>query len=417
MLRLIVVPVALAVAGGLLAAPVSAPPDAKTLVAGLSDPDPTVRKDSADGLKGRADALPWLRRANRSNNEDMARRADALITPHRATRQTAVPKALEVCVRDGRIDLFTEWHQWWEPRLEEELWNTGLSIAKAGLDLYVKSCPAADWAQVDKRRTRLAAQPSAAHNGPCPTEFARQRGDVAWTIRTDRLDRAAPVNDPIQFASVGGPVALSNFRYGGTLLALGSFRASDIDYAFIACDGSVWDQDVRADLPRETGIRLVRSVVACRGHFTGVADMHSSVLLAEGDIDLTQTHRIHNCLIRAGGEIHLRKDVKITNCTIEGRAARATAPYQFFELAEVGLSVADDEEGLVVREVAPNTPFGTCGLAKGDLIRAIDDTPAGHSEQFRKAVRRALVRQGDCLLTVTRGDKNIDLPVFFPLPK
>lgn len=34
-----------------------------------------------------------------------------------------------------------------------------------------------------------------------------------------------------------------------------------------------------------------------------------------------------------------------------------------------------------------------------------------------ESVRRALVRQGDCLLTITRGDKTYDLPVFFPLPK
>jgi S1-C subfamily serine protease len=71
----------------------------------------------------------------------------------------------------------------------------------------------------------------------------------------------------------------------------------------------------------------------------------------------------------------------------------------------------------VPRRVKPDTPFGNCGLAKGDLIRAIDDTPAWNAEEFRKLVRRALVRQGDCLITVIRGDKTIDLPVFFPLPK
>ncbi len=155
----------------------------------------------------------------------------------------------------------------------------------------------------------------------------------------------------------------------------------------------------------------------CRGNFTGARAVGASVLLVDGDIDLTQTDRLHDRLIRASGEIRLPKDVKPQNCTIEAHAKNATPPYRFFELADVGLSVADDEEGLVVTTVKADTPFGTCGLQKGDLIRAIDDAPAGHSEPFRKAVRRALVRQGDCLLTVVRGDKTLDLPVFFPMPK
>jgi S1-C subfamily serine protease len=86
-------------------------------------------------------------------------------------------------------------------------------------------------------------------------------------------------------------------------------------------------------------------------------------------------------------------------------------------LPDVGLSLADDEVGLVVTAVKPGTPFGDCDIRKGDLVRAIDDEPAGDSEEFRRKVRRAMVRQGDCLVTVTRGDKTIDLPVFFPHPK
>jgi S1-C subfamily serine protease len=83
----------------------------------------------------------------------------------------------------------------------------------------------------------------------------------------------------------------------------------------------------------------------------------------------------------------------------------------------VGLSVIDSNEGLLVTTVTADTPFGNCGLAKGDVIRAIDDDPAGRASEFRKLVRRALVRQGDCLVTVIRGDKKLDLPAFFPLPK
>jgi predicted metalloprotease with PDZ domain len=157
-------------------------------------------------------------------------------------------------------------------------------------------------------------------------------------------------------------------------------------------------------------------VIVCRGNIVGDGVSHA-VILVDGDIDLTYASGFGNSLIRASGDIHLPPNVKPENCTIEAHAKNATAPYKFFEFADVGLSLADDEEGLVVRDVKAETPFGHCGIAKGDLIRAIDDVPAGHSEEFRKKVRRALVRQGDCLITVVRGDKTIDLPVFFPLPK
>lgn len=163
--------------------------------------------------------------------------------------------------------------------------------------------------------------------------------------------------------------------------------------------------------------KVSASVVACRGTFRAQGFIAGSMLLVDGDVEIQDDARVNNCVIRATGDIRIPKNVKPVNCTIEANVKNATAPYKFFELADVGVSLADDEEGLVVTAVKANTPFGNCGLAKGDLIRAIEDVPAGHSEEFRKKVRRALVRQGDCLLTVTRGDKTVDLPVFFPLPK
>ena len=70
--------------------------------------------------------------------------------------------------------------------------------------------------------------------------------------------------------------------------------------------------------------------------------------------------------------------------------------------------------------VKVNNPLGTKAERRAiisHIIRAIDDGPAGHWELFRRQVRRAAVRQGDCLLTVARGDKTLDLAVYFPTPK
>ena len=391
-------------AGSLAAVPVPQEPPAKALVAKLSDPSEKVRAEAVVALKNRVDALPWLRRAVRSTDEDTAKRAAALLAPHEAKRQEAVARAIDACVRDGRIDLLTEWHQYWQPEKEDDLWPVGPRATKAGLDLYAKSCPKEAWERFEKRLALQASLKTSSHNGPCPERFEAVK--CVWLIRTDRLDRMTREPGVVRFASVGGPVRLSGAE--GRYLVLGPVEGS-LDYAFVACDGGIGD--------RNGVLRARDSVVVCRGNVTG-GMVSNSVLLVDGDIDLTRSDDgIRNSLIRATGEVRLPKGRNPVNCMIEAHAKDATAPYKFFALSDVGLSVVDVEGGLLVTAVKADTPFGNCGLAKGDLIRAIDDAPAGHSEAFRKAVRRALVRQGDCLLTVTRGDKTHDLPVFFPLPK
>jgi hypothetical protein len=367
-----------------------------------------VRRESATALKNRPDALPWLRRANRSADDDTARRAAELIEPHDQNRQEAVPKAIDSCIREGRIDLLMEWHHYWRPENKDDLWTVGPRAAKAGRDLFAESSPGL--AKDLERRILPAHKDTYFHDGP-PRKGMGLRGN--WHIRTDRHGGAY---GPVAFAYVAGPVQfLYGSTSGGHYFALGSFQADSPHAMFIACDGEVQGVSTESGGPR--GVRAGLCVIVCRGNFRGDF-VGGSVVLVDGDIDLSPSgQQPQESLIRASGEIRIHPDVKPVNCKIEAHAKDATAPYKFFELADVGLSLADDEEGLVVTGVKPNTPFGACGIAKGDLVRAIDDVPAGHSEEFRKKVRRALVRQGDCLLTVTRGDKTLDLPVFFPPPK
>lgn len=415
MSRFILPAVAALVASSLVAAPVSQEPEVKKLVAGLSDPNEKVRDASSAALKRRADAVPWLRRAARSTDKGTAKRAADLLAPLEKKRQEVVAKAIDVCIRDGYIDLLTEWHQYWKPREEAELWAVGPRAVKAGMELFAKSVPLAEREEYEKWlawAAGLGPMYHSFHNGPCPDRFVGGKG--VWFIRTDRLGTGP---NYLLFASVGGPAwPRGGLAHGANLLALGPIRTlPTIDTAFLACDGEVWSE-VPEYADRQLGIDLTRVVLVCRGNFTGGSRVGASVLLVDGDIDLTGSEP-KDCLIRASGEIRLPKRYSPENCTIEAHAKDATAPYKFFELSDVGLSLADDEEGLVVTAAKANTPFGNSGIEKGDLIRAIDDAPAGNSEEFRKKVRRAMVRQGDCLITVTRSDKTLDLPVFFPLPK
>ena len=408
MSRFAFVAVASTMAGALVvAAPAPSETPAKMLVAGLSDPDEKVRDASSAALKDRADALPWLRRAARSKAPITAARAEKLLAPHEKLRQEAVAGAIDACVRDGRIDLLTEWHQYWKPEAEEDLWAVGPRATKAGFDLYAKSCPKEVWEGFEKAFAWTAKLKADPHDGPCPDSFPLSKG--AWVIRTDRLDGRGLAVQAVRFASVGGPARVTGLR-GSRYLVLGPVEAARVRIAFVAADGGISSKNMGPS-------SITSSVVVCHGNLVAGHYVVGSVILVDGDVDLTRASDLRNNLIRATGEIRLPKGVTPDGCTIEAGVKDATAPYKFFALSDVGLSVADGDGALAVTAVKPGTPFGDCGLEKGDVVRAIDDTPAGRSEEFRKAVRRAMVRQGDCLLTVARGDKTIDLPVFFPLPK
>jgi hypothetical protein len=414
MSRFVLFAVVLMFASSLFAgAPVPQEPDAKTLVAGLSNASEKVRNESAAAIRNRTDVLPWLRRATRSTDKDTVRRAVELLAPHESKRQEAVAKAIDACIRDGRIDLFMEFHQYWQPQDKQDLWTVGPRAAKAGVEEYAKSRTADEIKQLEEK---LAPFQRKSYYFDSADAQQQVKGAGNWYIRAERWDRVWPGN--VTIASIGGPTLMGGTAGTGHYFVLGSLQIQRgrLCCAFVSCDGDVWSGTDLSGTP--VGVDAVCSMVVCRGNFHGY-NFFSSVVLVEGDVDLSRSPDIRDSVIRASGEIRLpeRQQDQPKNCTIEAHAKNPTAPYKFFELTDVGLSLVDDEEGLVVADVKADTPFGTCGIAKGDLIRAIDDIPPGHSSEFRKKLRRAMVRQGDCLVTVARADKTLDLPVFFPLPK
>ena len=212
-------------------------------MAGLGDPDAKCATRPPRRLEDRADALPWLRRAARAADEDTGRRAAELLAPHEKRRQEAVAKAIDACVRDGRIDVLTEWHQYWKPRPEEDLWEVGPRATKAGLDLYVKSCSKDGWEVLEKGLDLLTKIETATHDGPYPERFAPIKR--SWLIRTDRLDGRAHVGEDTRFASGAGPARLPQMG-GGRFLVLGPVEAGQIGEAFVAADGGIRNQGMRA---------------------------------------------------------------------------------------------------------------------------------------------------------------------------
>ena len=401
-----------------LGAPVPPRVDANLLVERLGDSSPQVRMQSLRMLQDRTDALPWLRRATHSKDKNSASLAFELLEPRERKHQLDAGGVIDLMIRENRIDLVVEWHQYWRPEKPDDLWSVGPRTTKAGLELHAKHLP-------PNQNDPIGAMIGKVNSSGKPRfyDFAngfdpRRTEPGVWHVRgTDFFD--ASNGNVVAFANVAGLIK-SGYSLGVQHFVLGSMEALGYNCSFLFCEGDI-GSGIQNEGKPPRGVMMWQCVVVCRGNLCGQSGT-DSVLLVDGNIDLSQqvgprAPVIRNSLIRASGEILLPKGVELIDCTIEAHAKNPTAPYKFFDFAQVGLSVADDEEGLVVTGLKAETPFGNCGLAKGDIIRAIDDVPAGHSEEFRKKVRRALVRQGDCLITVTRGSKSLDLPVFFPLPK
>jgi PDZ domain-containing protein len=421
MLRFILFAIAAMVASAwLAAAPV--PTDAKVLVSGLSDPSEKVRNEAAAALRGRADAQPWLRRAARSADADTAKRAASLLAPHEPKRQAAAAKAIDACIKSGRVDLFMEWHHYWQPENKDDLWPVGprmVRVAQVVQEECAKWFPPAQSKRLEET-LNFESVPEPGwkpryYDGPLDQMSQELVSQVGWSIRTDRWWKF-PQSKFVSFASIAGPAWFGGFHGAPSrAFVLAPVQASRPQRCpFVVCDGEFYHGDSYMESSPEWS-PTNGSFVVCRGNFRA-SSVGGSVLLVDGNVELFGGG-VRDSLIRASGEITIPKNAKVVNSTIEPQKKNATAPYKFFELSEVGLSVADDEEGMVVAAVTANTPFGNCGLMKGDIIQAIDDVRPGPSSEFRKKVRKAMVVQGDCLLTVARGDKTIDLPVFFPLPK
>ncbi len=395
------------------AAPVPSAPPVEKLVRALGSSEKSERDAAERELRTRADAPPWLRRAARTGDKDTVRRALALLEPHDRKRVAGARAALDACFRDRSIDTFIEWYHLWQPDKKEELWEVGPRFGHAAVDLFGKHFKRDGTNPLEDAMLNLfkPAQKHTFHDGPLPD-------DIPGSIVMARGDSIRHVHGAkaFAFACLTGDARHETSVLGYTL-TLGDCDSLFAQAAVIFSCGT-WPGQWERSGQRQWPMNASDSVLIFRDHFrVQVAHLHNVILLVDGDITVDSVAQLRNCIIRATGDIHLPKGREVKNCTIEPRAKNATAPYRFFELSDVGLSVADDEEGMVVRTTKPNTPFGNAGLERGDLIRGIDGAPAGHSGQFRAAVRRALVRQGDALVTVVRGDKQFDVPVFFPLPK
>lgn len=177
------------------AAPVPSAPPVESLVRALGSSEKSERDAAKRELRGRADAPPWLRRAVRSGDKDTVRRALALLEPHDRKRVAGARAAIDVCLRDGTIDSFIEWHHLWQPDKKDELWEVGPRFGRAAVDLFGKHFKRDGTNPLEDAMLNLfqPAQKHTFHDGPLPD-------DIPGSIVMARGDNIRPVHGAKAFA-------------------------------------------------------------------------------------------------------------------------------------------------------------------------------------------------------------------------
>lgn len=380
----------------------------------LGDPDFRMREEASKKLTSAPQAAPWVRRAVKSTDPEIANRARRLVSGYTRRQLDSLSKV----VMSQPVDVFVEWYLVWRPDRQEDLWQPGFDLGQRGVAAVSQHLPKDVTSKLRASLPRnlkdletLRSDPVRMHDGP-EVKF----GSGCWLIRTETL--LSPPS-ALVMGVVRGPFLREGVGMGSIIYSLNQVNLT------VATFNSVLIAHGDARPSQKSGYdhfgTLVDSLLVTRGDVAGPSiSLASSVILAGGDVTVGRACSLKNSTIIAGGKVTMPKPERVENCIIKENVKNPTAPFTFFELADVGLSVgtpAKDAKGLPVAEVKADTPFGKAGVQKGDTILTIDDAPPGDAEAFRVKLRRAIVVQGDTLLTVSRGGKSLDLPVYFPLPK
>lgn len=347
-----------------------------------------------------------------------------MLAEHAKRRQALASKALDATIKSAQADVFMEWFFFWQPGNKDDLWEAGFRFGAVGLKAHADHIPDGYKGRLGDRaikslnqlRTPPTLEKFQTSDGPWRRPDGTFDSTGVWMIRTDVLPAPGMelILGAVRDECWWGDLSRS-YLYLLDQVSLPHY----LRYSVVVCDGGFGA--VRAD-QRLPLLQAIDSIIVSRRDIRGVGGRlaRGVVVVAGGDVFL-EDGTFEHCVILAGGKVHRPGRGVFKNCRIESDVKDATAPFKFFELADVGLAVAKPADkagkGVAVESVRENTPFGSAGVAKGDTILAIDGDVVTTPEEFRKQVRKAMVVHGDCLLSVSRGGKTLELPVYFPLPQ
>lgn len=185
-----------------------------------------------------------------------------------------------------------------------------------------------------------------------------------------------------------------------------------IGITFEGTDGGVTVIDVVADSPAEAaGLEAGDVITAINGTAVTEDTLRDTVLgFAVGDTVTVDVLRGDETLSL---EVTLGEAPQTFRVVRPGRQDRPDVQIFRTDRPRLGITIADQDAGVVVTEVAEGSPAEAAGILVDDIITAVNGTTVASAEEAANAVAEAVdaaeVGEFTVTVTVTRGDETLEL--------
>jgi hypothetical protein len=356
------------------------------LIAQLGSKSFEVREAAAQRLQQREEAIPALRKALKSSDGEVARRAAGILDFFvRQEKKRAFAK-LAALAKDGQVDQAVEKlvrRKEWDD--EDACWQVLAELAGRLTDLEKKefgtvSLQTVEGREVparDFRRYREKMQPKVLSGSRLSW---RDLLGPRFVVRAEEIETGNP--QTASLLATSGVAKTSNLSHSA-LFAGGSVDVSGVSDALIVCDGDV----------------------------TVHADVRNSLIIARGDIHLHCPDTINSRIITSGRVYLELKSSRLIDTKVKEREAKPLGFVTFFDPAKIGISIEKADGGLRVKEAARDKPFARAGLRADDLLTAVNGDTVKDPEVFRRLLRAKLAVEGEMVFKVRRGEQTLELRV------
>jgi hypothetical protein len=369
------------------------------LIEQLGSKEFRAREQATRRLKELDEALPALRRAVKSSDLEMRRRAEGIIAVIEARLAERFIKEAVARVNEEGLDLFIDRMVLGKGYATDARWKASVELARA----------------LAKKAARAGAQvPSALEQ-----DFLRLPVVTSWNAQ----------NNPASRALLKGVDDRLNAVHGCLLLSSGSLEdinSTDRSILFVNGDikslNSTTDSVIFCNGTIKSFNYTKNCLIFCNGTVEGMNCTEDNAVFVRGE--LRSLNSTKNNVIEATrltrenyseGNTFVNRQALPANS--KGDRLLQLAPsflevFQFFDPARAGLTFTMVEGDARVDKVAEGKPFARAGLRKGDLVLAVDRGKFLSADGFVRLLRRRVVA-GQAHLKVQRGDRVLDIPVHF----
>lgn len=337
-----------------------------------------VREAAERELLNRAEAIPELRRAAKSGDREIARRARAILASFSRREAQRALLTLQTLGKKGEVDQVVEHFLVREDwgAASDEAWEVATNIAGKLLQLEKKtSQPIGMELADDIPFGSFYKYKAAIHPHVVATRHARIQKTGNYVIRSEDASVKVPISHSIIVAS--GKVRLTSPTTTSLILAGEAVEADFIGNSIVVCDGPI-----KAKVLSKS-IVITRTWVTCD---RGISD----------------------CLVVAPLGVEFLQGGGVGNSTIR----KESNPLGFVTFFDPAFQFKPNVGGVRISAALDDKRFaGAERLWPNDIVTHVDGIPIQSPDHFRRILRRKLAREAKMIFKVTHWGKLVEIPV------